>query len=146
MLTRRGFGFVVLLCVVTLTLYKFYWIPNLGDDVNKVIRRSKYSFGLTLVLGLLTLGLALCVFEILFAYDLEKNEAYRQLPRRTRYLGSLVLTLNVVAFLLSLVTAGLGLIVSIVLGIWATWLVQEAINQLAEAEVAAPLPPPPVAS
>jgi hypothetical protein len=122
---------VVLLCTVTLTLYGFYWIPKLGLDVNRVIRREKYSFGLMLVLGILTLGLALAVFETLFAYDLQKSEEYRALPRPNRNLGGVVLALNVVAILLSVLTAGLGLIVSIVLGIWATWLIQDGINQLA---------------
>ena len=132
-LTRRDLGAVVLLCVVTLTLYGFYWVPKLAEDVNRVIEREKYSFGVVLLVGIVTLGLGLCVFEILFAYDLQKSARYRALPQANPNLGGIVLTLNVIAILLSIVTAGIALVLSLVLGVWATWKVQDAINDLAAA-------------
>jgi hypothetical protein len=56
------------------------------------------------------------------------------LPHANPNLGGIVLSLNVIAILLSIVTAGLGLILSIVLGVWATWKVQSVINDLAVSE------------
>ena len=142
-LTRRDLGFVVVMCVVTLTFYGFYWIPKLGEDVNRVIGRTKYRFGIVLLIGILTLGIGLSVAEIMYAYDLQKSERTRQVQRDIRNLGGTVLTLNVIAILLAIFTAGIGLIGSIVFGVWATWLIQRTINDLADAEIPPPLDPQP---
>ena len=131
---HRDLGFVALLSAVTLGLFGFYWVPKLGEELNFVLGVRRYRFWVVLLLGIVTIGLALSVFECCYAYNLQKHPAYQRLPIAKRNLGGLVLTLNLIALIVSIATAGLGLIVAIIIGVWATWLIQDAMNELARSE------------
>ena len=130
---RRDLGIMVLLFVVTLGIYGFFLIPDLGRSVNTIIGRNKYSFPVVLVVGIVTLGLALTVYEILYAFDLERKGGEAKPGRRAESLGSYVLILNIVAVVVAFLSGGLAFIVSAFLATWATWLVQKETNWYAEA-------------
>jgi hypothetical protein len=139
MTTKRDLGITILLNVVTLGLYAFYWIPAMGDDVNRIVKRPVFSFWVTLAVSIITCGIGLSVFETLYAYELEKDPRYRKLGGRP-WLWQIVLGLNVAALILAFVSAGIAIILSIGLGIWASWLVQEVLNRQAELDAPAQNP------
>ncbi|MDX9976368.1 MAG: DUF4234 domain-containing protein [FCB group bacterium] len=134
---KRDLGIIILLCVVTLGLYGFYLIPDFGRSVNAALNRRKHSFSVVLILGILTLGVALTVYEIIYAYDLERNGRQAGFGERVSSLGTYVLVLNIVSWIVVFMSGGVALIVSAFTGIWATWLVQKELNLLAEHQLAA---------
>lgn len=131
-LKHRQLGVIILLMIVTLGLYGFYLIPALGESVNRLTGKQKHSFGLVLLLGIVTCGLALSVFEILYAYDLEKDDRYTDRRWSNQGLGQYVLILNVVSFVVAFASGFAAFAVSLVLGLWATWLIQEQVNKYLE--------------
>ncbi|HEX5176468.1 MAG TPA: DUF4234 domain-containing protein [Chthoniobacteraceae bacterium] len=137
---RRDLGFIAVLSAITLSLYAFYWIPKLGEELNTVLGKKKYKFWVVLVVGILTVGIGLCVYECCYAYDLQRHSAYQRLPNAKRNLGGFVVTLDIIAVLMSLLTAGIAGIISLVIGVWATWLIQDAMNQLSAEPEPAVLP------
>ena len=128
---HRDLGYIALVSAVTLGLFGFYLIPKLGEELNFVLGVRRYRFWVVLLLGILTIGIALSVYECLYAYNLQRHPAYQQLPIAKRDLGGLVLTLNLIAVVVSIATGGLAFIVSLIIGVWATWLIQDAMNELA---------------
>lgn len=132
---KRDLGIIVLLLVVTIGFYGFYLIPDFGRGVNIAIGRRKYSFALILLLGIITLGIALSVFEIMFAYDLERSGQESDFKKRVQNLGSYVMILNIISWIVAFASGGFAFIVSCILGIWATWLIQKELNFLAERQV-----------
>ncbi len=129
---RRDLGMVVLLMVVTLGIYGFYLIPKLGLGVNQLIKKDEYKFNQVLLVGIFTLGIGLVVFEILYAYSLEKEPGYTGNRWSNRNIGGYVLVLNILAVVLALASGGFGLVISFALGCWATWLIQDQVNKYAE--------------
>ncbi len=134
---KRDLGILVLLFVVTLGLYGFYLIPDLGRSVNFALNKRKYSFAVVLILGILTLGIALSVYEILYAYDLERHGRQSGFAERVGSMGSYVLILNILSWIVAFMSGGVAFIVSAFLGTWATWLVQKELNLLADQQEAA---------
>ena len=128
-LKRRDLGMFVLLIVVTLGIYGFYLIPKLGLSVNQLIKKEEYKFNQVLLVGIFTLGLGLIVFEILYAYSLEKESGYTSEKWNNRNLGGYVLVLNILATVLCFASGGLAFIISFVFGCWATWLIQNQVNK-----------------
>ena len=131
-LKRRDLGMFVLLMVVTLGIYGFYLIPKLGLSVNRLIKREEYKFNQVLLVGIFTLGIGLVVFEILYAYNMEKDSSYTREKWSNRNIGGYVLALNILAVVLALVSGGLALVISFALGCWATWLIQNQVNKYLE--------------
>ena len=131
-LKRRDLGMFVLLMVVTLGIYGFYLIPKLGLSVNRLIKREEYKFNQVLLVGIFTLGIGLVVFEILYAYNMEKDSSYTREKWSNRNIGGYVLALNILAVVLAFVSGGLALVISFALGCWATWLIQNQVNKYLE--------------
>jgi hypothetical protein len=128
-LKRRDLGMVVLLMIVTLGIYGFYLIPKLGLSVNHLIKKEEYKFSQVLLVGIFTLGIGLVVFEILYAYSLEKESSYTREKWSNRNIGGYVLALNILAVVLAFVSGGLAFVISFALGCWATWLIQNQVNK-----------------
>lgn len=128
-LKHRDLGMVVLLMVVTLGIYGFYLIPKLGLSVNQLIKKEEYKFNQVLLVGIFTLGIGLIVFEILYAYSLEKESSYTREKWSNRNIGGYVLALNILAVVLAFVSGGLAFVISFALGCWATWLIQNQVNK-----------------
>lgn len=128
-LKHRDLGMFALLMIITLGLYGFYLIPKLGVSVNRLAKKDEFKFMQVLLVGIFTLGLALPVFEVLFAYCLQKNPAYTCGNWSTRNLGGYVLVLNILAAVLVLASGGLAFVISFFLGGWSTWLIQSQVNQ-----------------
>jgi hypothetical protein len=129
---RRELGVLILLAVITLGFYGFYLIPSYADDVNSIIKQHKYSFFMVFLLSLLTCGIALVVFEVLFAYDLQKHGRAGNEITPQENLGIYVLSLNVASTIVSVFSMGLAFVLSMFLGIWATCLLQNEINHYAD--------------
>lgn len=128
-LRRRDLGMFVLLMVVTFGIYGFYLIPKLGLSVNQLIKKEEYKFNQVLLVGIFTLGIGLIVFEILYAYSLEKEPGYTREKWSNRNTGGYVLVLNILAVVLACVSGGLAFVISFALGCWATWLIQNQVNK-----------------
>lgn len=134
---KRDLGMIVLLCVVTLGLYGFYLIPDLGRSVNSALNERKHSFAVALILGILTFGIALSVFEVVYAYDLERHGRETGSGERVNSMGTYVLILNILSWIVAFMSGGVAFIVSAFMGLWATWLVQKELNLLADQQEAA---------
>lgn len=117
------------LMVVTLGFYGFYLVPKLGLSVNRLIGKDNYEFNQVLWVGIFTCGLALPVYEVLFAYSLQNNSGYTIGKGRNRNIGGYVLVLNVIAAALFCVSEWLAFIIGFILSCWATWLLQNEVNQ-----------------
>ena len=128
-LKRRDLGMYVLLMVVTFGLYGFYLIPKLGLSVNQLVKKKQYKFSQVLLVGIFTLGFGLSVYEILYAYSLEKSPGYTQGKWSNRNIGGHVLVLNILAVVLAFVSSGLAVVISFACGCWATWLIQNQVNK-----------------
>ena len=113
----------------TLGLYTFYVVPQLAKGVNRLIQKDKYNSTHVFWIGVVTLGLGLSVFEVLFAYDLERNPAYTGCKWNNRRLSALVLILNLLTWILAFASGAVAFIGSIVLGVSATLLIQHEINR-----------------
>jgi hypothetical protein len=113
----------------TLGLYSFYVVPQLAKAVNRLLQKDKFNSTFVFWIGVVTLGLGLSVFEVFFAYQLEKNPAYTQGKWNNRRLCVWVLILNLVTWILAFVPRGEAFIGSIVFGVSATLLIQHEINQ-----------------
>ncbi|MDB5308538.1 MAG: hypothetical protein JWO38_2740 [Gemmataceae bacterium] len=120
---------IVVFSIITFGLFGFYLVPSWARQVERITGRPRLPCGAWLVLGIGTLGLALMVAEVVYAYALERHGRETGRPGARAQLGPSVLVFNVVALVWSLVTAGVGILAGgMVLGIWATWLVQAEIN------------------
>lgn len=131
-LKSRDVGMFALLMVVTLGFYVLYLVPKLGKSVNYLTKNEKYSFGLCLFLCIITLGIAGLVYEVRYAYDLERNSGYTQGKWSNKNLGGYVLVLNILSILIMFASGGLGGVISFALGCWATWLIQDQVNKYIE--------------
>jgi hypothetical protein len=89
-----------------------------------------------LIVSILTLGIGLSVFETIYAYDLERHGRQSGLGERVSSLGTYVLILNIVSWIVAFMSGGVAIIVSAFTGIWATWLVQKELNLLADQQEA----------
>lgn len=123
---------MILLSVVTLGFYGLYWTPSMSAGVNHVIGRRQFSFWLILLVSLFTLGIGGSIFEVWYAYSIQSDPGYRVKPWANRNLGNLVLGLNAGAYLIAFATAGIGLVISIALGLWSSWMIQDVINRYLE--------------
>ena len=128
-LKQRDLGVFFLLMIVTLGLYTFYLIPKLGVSVNRLVKKDEFKFVQVLLVGIFTLGIGLAVFEVLYAYCLQKNPEFTRGKWSTTNLGGYVLVLNILAWLLVFASGGLAFVLCFFLGCWATWLIQQQVNQ-----------------
>tara|TARA_B100001093_G_scaffold426113_1_gene419899 strand:+ start:299 stop:715 length:417 start_codon:yes stop_codon:yes gene_type:complete len=129
----RGLLKLTILLAVTFGLYWFYLIPSQAREVNLVIGREKYNFTLLLILGILTVGIALLVTNIMCAYDLERAGKAKGEETRVDNLGAIVLLLEIASLIIGFLSGGLAFIVSFGLGVYATWFVQKNLNHEAGA-------------
>jgi len=128
---KRNIGIVVLLSVVTLSIYNIYLMGTWANDINYLENRKKHNSIIVVVLGVITLTFALLVWEIVYAYDLQRITANRDVPGRNASLGSFVLILNIVAIAVGLLSGGFAFILSCALEIWAYCLIQKELNLIA---------------
>jgi len=119
----------VLLMGITLGFYSFYVVPQLAKGVNCLLKREKYNPRLVFWIGIVTLSLGLSVFEILFAYDLEKNPEYTNGKWETKHLFIYVPALNLLTWILAFTPGSMAFVGSFVFGVMATLLIQNEINQ-----------------
>lgn len=128
----------VLMMGVTLGLYGFYVVPQLARAVNHLIGRDAFISRRVLIVGILTLGLGLSVYEVLYAHALEKNPAYARGRWNTRHLFAYVLGLNVLSWGLVFVPTGLAFAGSFVFGVLGTLMIQTEVNRFVEQEEESP--------
>jgi hypothetical protein len=119
----RDLGVVAGWSALTLGFYRFWWVPALGRDVNACLGEPRFDPKKIAIVGVLTLGIGLSVAECRYAYALERRG---QAPEG---LGGKVVALNLLAWALSLLSGGLGAVLGLAAGLWATWLVQAEVNR-----------------
>ena len=116
--------------IVTLGLFALYLIPSWARRMARITRRPRWSFAGLLVIGLVTLGLALYVLIIKYAIDLTRHGRRIQHPDADPQLGKWAFFLVVVSFVWSLGTFGIGFLVGgFAMLVYATWLVQKELNK-----------------
>jgi len=129
---HRSFEQFCLMMGVTLTFYSFYILPSYSRDMKAITKRERMEFQPMLILGIVTLGLLLAVMMVAWAYDMEKHGKAMETVGRQESLGTYVLILNVISFLIALFSGGVAIILSAALGVWAIWLLQKEINLYAK--------------
>ena len=116
--------------IFSLTLFALYLIPSRARRMARITPRPRWSFAGLLVIGLVTLGLALYVLIIKYAIDLTRHGRRIQFLEADPQLGKWVFVLVVVSFVWSLGTFGIGFLVGgFAMLVYATWLVQEELNK-----------------
>jgi uncharacterized membrane protein len=129
---KRDIGIVVLLSLVTLSIYYIYLMARWAGDINSLLNRTRHRPVLIVVVGICTLLFALIIWEIVYAYDLQRITEKRNTPGRNRALGSYVLILNIISAAVAVLSGGLAFIVSVGVGIWAYCLIQKELNLIVD--------------
>ena len=129
---KRDIGIVVLLSLVTLSVYYVYLMAEWAKDINYLLKRDRHNPVVVVVVGVLTLLSALIAWEIIYAYDLQKITEERKIPGRNASLGTYVLVLNLISCAVLFVSGGFAVILSVVLGIWAYCLIQKELNVIVD--------------
>ncbi len=129
---QRDLGKVVIFSIVTFGIYGILLMAKWTDDVNFLIDRQKHEKIVIVVVGVITLGIALAVWEIIFAYDIQGYTEKRKLSERSKNLGGTVLGLTLFAYALAFASGGLAFILSMAVGIYASCLVQKELNMIAD--------------
>jgi hypothetical protein len=124
---------VWLFSIATLGFFGFYLVPSWAEQLERITGKPRMSFGTLLGLGIVTLGVALLVVEIVYAFKLTRHGQRAGRADSNWQLGPWVAILNMGALGWSLATVGIGFLLGgFVLGILATWLVQAEINLYGE--------------
>jgi hypothetical protein len=129
---KRDLGKVIILSIVTLGIYGILLMAKWTDDVNFLIKRLKHEKIVIIIVGVVTLGIALAVWEIIFAYDIQGYTEKRRLSERSKNLGATVLGLTLFAYALAFASGGLAFIFSMAVGIYASCLVQKELNMISD--------------
>lgn len=145
---KRDIGMVILLSFITLGIYSIFLYCTWARDINALLKRDKYSYGLILILAIISTALGffgiivpiMAVILILYAFDLQTITAERQVPKRSSQIGLQVIISNVVIYLSyyksGVITGGevdwqywYYFLLSIVAQIWILYLIQAEINK-----------------
>ncbi|MDY3555836.1 DUF4339 domain-containing protein [Gemmata sp. JC717] len=118
-----------LFSIISLGLFELYLVPSWAQEMERITGKRRLPFGVLLLLGVVTLGVALAVVHVIYAFELERHG--RECGRRGSrpQLGAWVLSFNVVALVWSLATAGIGFLLGgFILNTAALWLMQSELN------------------
>ncbi len=126
----RQVSMVVLLSLITLTLYNWYLLFQWAKEVNGLYQREKYSPMLVLFLTFLTMGVLGGLFEIFFAFDIKKKMAERKLDEKVTYFPFMILGLNVIAFLFAFIPV--MFLLAVICGVTASAMIQTELNRFAD--------------
>jgi hypothetical protein len=130
---------VVLFMIVTLGLFGFYLLPSWAKQVEHITGKRRMPFGAWLALSIFTLGIALQVLEVVYAFSLERHGRRIDHDEARPNLGLWVCMLNILSVVLAIATGGIGLLLGgFGFGLIATWLVQSEINSYASARTSEP--------
>jgi hypothetical protein len=120
---------VALLSLLTFSLYNIYLVWRWSRDLAR-LGPEKRNSKRVLWVSIVSLGLAPMVYECLMARDVEEQlHSYGYGPARPNRLQAYIITLNICAFLLSVIP--FGAIVGIPLGVTATVMLQQQLNRFA---------------
>lgn len=129
---KRDLGKIVIFSTVTLGIYGILLIAKWTDDVNFLLGKQKHEKIVIVVVSVVTIGIALTVWEIIFAYDIQNYTEKIRLKERSKNLGGTVLGLTLFAYALAFASGGLAFILSMAFGICASCLVQKELNIIAD--------------
>jgi hypothetical protein len=121
-----------LLMIVTFGLFSFYLVPSWSRNIERITKKDQVPFGAILVLGFFTLTLAFVFFEMRFAYELSKQNRFDSRIIRNGGIFVQVLLLNLLSLFFAFYVANESLLLSMLCGISATWLIQLEINKYRE--------------
>lgn len=125
-------GRFILWSVLTLGIYLFFIQMRWARHINGMLGWKKYNPGLVLILSIVTCGLASYIWNILMAYDIQKITAGDSIKGRNPSLGNTVLFIDITALILGFFSAGVLLVLSIVLGTYAAVAIQKEFNNIVE--------------
>src|SRR4051812_16240643 len=83
---RRSHDFAIPMGV-TLSFFSFYLVPSYSRDMRLITGKPRIQFKPLLVLGIVTIGLALSVMLTVWAFDLERHGKEKKTPRGRKSLG-----------------------------------------------------------
>ena len=126
---QRDLWIVGILSVITLGIYNIYLAYMWSRELNHLLGRERYSPVVVLIISIVSLGIAVAVYECFFAFDLAKAAEQRNRELRMPSLPGTVVALEVSAIVLSL--TGFGVIIGMPLGVAATVLLQREFNAYA---------------
>jgi Domain of unknown function (DUF4234) len=129
---QRDLGKVAILSIVTLGIYGILLMAKWTDDVNFLLKREKHEKIVVVIVGVVTLGIALAIWEIIFAYDIQSYTESERLGERNKNLGGTVLGLTLFAYALAFASGGLAFVLSMAVGVYASCLVQKELNMIAD--------------
>ena len=128
---HRSLVMVVVLSMLTLGIgYPIYLYYQWSRELNGLTQYVKHAPNVVLALSIVTLGLAGLIYEVIFAHEATEHLRRRghkgDLPNVAVWVG----VLNAIAVVFAF--TGIGIVVSIPVGIAATCLVQAQFNKLAQ--------------
>ena len=126
---RRDLALVVILGIVTLSIYNFYLVYQWAKELNGLEGRTKYNPSLMLIISIVTVGAGAAIIECVFAHEVENHAQTRNIAGATPYLTVFVSGLNIVAWILFFTSYW---IIGIPAGITATVLIQRELNMFAQ--------------
>ena len=138
---KRSIAAIILLNFLTFGLYGFYLTYVWADDINKLSGKKIREPFVTILIGIFTLSVSNIVYEIIFAYEIQKLTLKNKVEGRSRSLGEYVLTLNITANFLTLSkyllnirgpAAILLLFLGRGFGYWASCQVQQELNNIVD--------------
>ena len=117
--------------IVTLGFFALYLAPSCAGAVERITVKRRMPFGALLTLGIFTLGIALSVAAIVYAFPLARHGERNGQPGSNQRLGAWVLALTLATVVLGFVVVGffLGWLVFAPLSMW---LIQSEINLYAD--------------
>ena len=125
----RDLWIVGILSVITLGIYNIYLAYMWSRELNHLLGRERHSPVVVLIISIVSLGIAVAVYECFFAFDHARAAEQRNRELRMPSLPGTVVALEVSAIVLSL--TGFGVIIGMPLGVAATVLLQREFNTCA---------------
>jgi hypothetical protein len=113
--------------VLTLGLYNVYLLWAWSRELNGILGEERYNSVLVLLAGLVSCGMSGCVFEILFARDLELQAKARGRDLLMASGATVILVLNILGLALDL--TAIGVVIGFPLGVAASVILQRELNQ-----------------
>jgi Domain of unknown function (DUF4234) len=131
---HREFVPFMLLSCVTLGLYSAYLVLANSAVIGELIGRPRPSLAMAIVLTIVTLGIFPGVYVVVLAFDLQRYSRARATAERQPFLGAWVLSVDVLALMVSLASGGLALVVSVVAWSYGCWLLFKELNLYANVD------------
>jgi Domain of unknown function (DUF4234) len=131
---RRKFVPFMLLSCVTLGLYSAYLVLAQSSVIGQLVGRTRFSFAMTIVLTIVTLGIFPGIYVVVLAFDLQRYSRSKATTGRQPFLGAFVLSADILSLVTAIASGGLGIAVSIAAWSYGCWLLFKEVNLYADVD------------